>query len=248
MGLMLALWLLSLALRDASIVDIFWGLGFVIQGWFYFFNSPHGFLPRKLLLITLVTLWGLRLALHLAWRNLPKGEDFRYARWRARHGGDWWWRSFFQVFLLQGVLIWLIAVPLWVAQAASAPARLTWLDGLAACLWAFGFFFEAVGDGQLMRFKADPANTGKLLTGGVWAYSRHPNYFGDGAQWLAYGLFAIAAGGWWTFYAPLLMNVLLVRVSGVTLLEKSMKRDKPGYADYAARTSAYIPWFPRRGV
>jgi steroid 5-alpha reductase family enzyme len=195
--------------------------------------------------MTLVTIWGLRLSIHLALRNLPKGEDFRYAQWRSEAGASWWWRSFFKVFLLQGLIMWLISTPLLVVQFNALPAHLTALDYLALGLWAIGFFFEAVGDWQLARFKAHAVNNGQLLTTGVWAWTRHPNYFGDGLQWLAFGLFALITGAWWTLYSPLMMNFLLVRVSGVTMLEKSLKAQKPGYDDYMARTSAYIPWIPR---
>ncbi len=245
LGLMFLLWLLSLALRNSSIVDIFWGTGFVIAAWLVYALAGGG--PgRGILLVVLVTIWGLRLSLHILRRNWGKPEDFRYARWREENGARWWWRSLFQVFLLQGVLLWIISAPLVAAQVLGQPDRLGVLDGLGVCLWGIGFFFEAVGDWQLMRFKADPANRGKLLTHGVWRYSRHPNYFGDAAQWWAYFLIAAGAGGWWTVFSPLLMTLLLVRVSGVALLEKALIETKPGYREYAAATSAFVPWFPRR--
>lgn len=133
-----------------------------------------------------------------------------------------------------------------VAQITNRPAQLTWLDGLALPLWAIGFFFEAAGDWQLARFKANPANRGQVLQTGVWRYTRHPNYFGDAAQWWAYYLLAVAAGGWWTIFSPILMTALLMRVSGVTLLEKSLKEEKPGYQAYIENTSEFIPWFPRK--
>jgi steroid 5-alpha reductase family enzyme len=244
-GLMTLLWALSLLLKNSSIVDIFWGAGFVIFAWVAFFITPGGFLGRKLLLTTLVTLWGLRLTIHILLRNWGKPEDFRYQVWRTQHGKKWWWYSYFQVFLLQGVLLTLIAAPLLAAQLSAAPARLTALDYIAIPLWLVGFFFEAVGDWQLKRFKADPANKGKVLDHGVWRYTRHPNYFGDAAQWWAYFLIAVAAGGWWTVFSPILMTTLLLRVSGVSLLEKTLD-SRPGYKEYAERTSEFIPWFPKK--
>lgn len=244
MGLMILLWLLSLALKNASIVDIFWGSGFVIAAWLYFALTPEGYLPRKLLITALVTLWGLRLSIFIFLRNAGKPEDFRYQKWRKENGPAWWWRSFFKVFLLQGVLLWIISVPLLAAQVKSGPVQLTLLDFLGAALWLVGFFFEAVGDYQLARFKANPANKGKVMDGGVWRYTRHPNYFGDSAQWWGYYLVAAAAGGWWSIYSPILMTTLLLRVSGVALLEKTLET-RPGYKDYIERTSAFIPWLPK---
>ena len=150
--------------------------------------------------------------------------------------------SFFQVFLLQGVLLWVISAPL----LAAAPAQLTPLDYLAALAWGLGFFFEALGDGQMARFKADPANRGKVMSASLWHYTRHPNYFGDAVQWWAYFLLAAAAGGYWTVFSPLLMTFLLLRVSGVSLLEKSLKETRPGYKEYSETTSAFIPWWPKK--
>ncbi len=244
--LMSLLWLLSLALKNASIVDIFWGTGFVIAAWAAFLLTPEGFIQRKLLIAGLVTIWGLRLSLHILIRNWGKPEDFRYQAWRNETGSAWWWRSFFKVFLLQGVLLWIISAPLLAAQFSPQPDHLTWLDYLAIPVWLIGFFFEAVGDWQLTRFKADPANKGKVMNRGVWRYTRHPNYFGDATQWWAYYLIAAAAGGWWTIFSPAIMTFLLTRVSGARLLEKSLKEEKPGYKEYVESTSEFIPWFPRK--
>ena len=246
LGLMALLWLLSLALKNSSIVDIFWGFGFVITAWAAYFLTPDGFALRKALLLALVTIWGLRLTIYILWRNMGKPEDFRYQAWRKEAGPSWWWRSFFKVFLLQGIILWIVAAPLLAAQYSAAPAALTWLDFLALPLWLIGFFFEAVGDWQLARFKANPANKGRVLNTGVWRYTRHPNYFGDAAQWWGFYLVAAAAGAWWTVFSPLLMTTLLMRVSGVTLLEKTLKEEKPGYKEYVETTSEFIPWFPRK--
>jgi steroid 5-alpha reductase family enzyme len=246
LAFMFVLWLVSLALKNSSIVDIFWGTGFVIVAWIVFALTPDGALPRRLLIASLVTVWGLRLSLHILVRNWGKPEDFRYQTWRKDAGSAWWWRSLFQVFLLQGVLMWIVAAPLTAAQAPGLPAGLTAWDGAGAVLWGIGFFFEAVGDWQLARFKADPGNKGKLLTSGVWRYTRHPNYFGDAAQWWGFFLIAAAAGGWWTIFSPVIMTTLLLRVSGVALLEKSLATTKPGYQEYIETTSSFIPRPPRR--
>lgn len=239
-------WLISLARRDSGIVDIFWGGGFVVANWIYFALTPEGFAARKWLFSILVTVWGLRLSLHILRRNWGKAEDFRYHAWREEHGARWWWWSFFQVFLLQGFLLWVISAPLLAAQFSPAPARLTLLDFAAIAVWAFGFYFEAVGDWQLARFKANPANQGKVLDSGVWRYTRHPNYFGDATQWWGYYLGAGAAGGFWTIFSPIIMTVLLLRVSGVAMLEKTLVHTKPQYKEYIENTSAFLPWFPKK--
>lgn len=243
LSLMTLVWLVSLLLSNSSIVDIIWGTGFVIAGWVYFAFTPDGFLLRKWLISILVTLWGLRLSLYILWRNWGKPEDFRYQKMRQEAGKRWWWQSYFQVFVLQGLLMWLISAPLLAAQHSSAPTNLTMFDFIGLALWAVGFFFEAVGDLQLARFKANPANKGKVLDAGVWRYTRHPNYFGDSAQWWGYYLIGASAGGWWTIFSPILMTLLLLRVSGVALLEKTLET-RPGYKEYVEKTSAFIPWFP----
>jgi steroid 5-alpha reductase family enzyme len=247
LGFMTAIWIASLALRNSSIVDIFWGPGFVVTDWVYFALTGDCFPARKWLISVLVTIWGLRLGLYILWRNWGKGEDFRYQKWREEAGSKWWWYSFFKVFLLQGVLMWIVSAPLLAAQISPTPSRLTILDFVAVLVWAIGFFFEAGGDWQLARFKADPANKGKVLSTGVWRYTRHPNYFGDATQWWGFYLVAAAAsGGFWTIFSPIVMTTLLLRVSGVTLLEKSLKDAKPGYREYIETTSAFVPWFPRK--
>jgi len=246
LGMMVALWLLSLYLKDASIVDIFWGTGFVIIVWVYFFLTPDGFFGRKLLIASLATIWGLRLSIHILIRNWGHGEDFRYQKWRQESGKSWWWFSFFKVFALQGFLMWVISIPLLAAQFSPLPARLVWLDYLGLLFWAIGFFFEAIGDWQLSRFKANPDNQGKLLNTGVWRYTRHPNYFGDAAQWWGIYFIAAAAGGFWSIFSPIIMTLLLRNVSGVAMLEKSLSNTKPGYQEYVETTNAFIPWFPKQ--
>lgn len=243
---MLLVWVLSLLLKNSSIVDIFWGLGFVISAWLYHALTPEGFAGRKVLLLSIVTIWGLRLSLYILWRNWGKPEDFRYAKWREEEGDSWWWRSLYKVFLLQGVLLWIISAPLLGAQISATPARLIWLDFVGLAVWVIGFFFEAVGDWQMARFKANPANKGRVLDRGVWRYTRHPNYFGDATQWWGFYLIALAASAWWTVFSPLLMTGLLLKVSGVALLEKSLTETKPQYKEYIERTSAFVPLPPKK--
>ena len=246
MIMMTTLWVISVFIKNVSIVDLFWGLGFVVTGWFYYFNT-EGLETRKLVLMIMVTIWGLRLSGYLTWRNAGKGEDFRYRQFRKDYGEKrYWWISFFQTFLLQGVLMWLISVPLLGAQYHSGNSHLGVLDFTGIVLWVIGITFESGGDFQLARFKADPSNKGKVLDSGFWKYTRHPNYFGDAAVWWGYGLLSIAAGSFLPALGSLLMTALIIKVSGVALLEKSLVSDKPGYREYVERTSAFIPWFPKR--
>ena len=242
---MILLWLLSLALRNSSIVDIFWGIGFIIIAWLAFALASQGYLPRKQLIVALVTIWGLRLALHIGFRNWGKPEDFRYAAWRGENGSRWWWISFFKVFLLQGTLMWITSAPLIAGQISGFPAILTPLDLIGALLWTLGLLFEAVSDLQLTLFKADHANRRKILTSGLWKYTRHPNYFGEAVLWWGFYVIALAAGHGWTIFSPILMTLLLMRISGVAMLERAMK-SRPGYEEYMQKTNAFVPWLPRK--
>ena len=242
-GAMLALWVLSLRLRDSSIVDIFWGLGFVLIVWVTRLTE-RGVEPRAVLVAALTTVWGVRLAGYLARRNIGKGEDPRYVAMRRRHGASWPLRSLVQVFVLQGVLMWLVSLPVQAAERPSGGGPLGWLDALGAVLTLTGVAFEATGDAQLARFKAIATNRGKVMDRGLWRYTRHPNYFGDFLVWWGLYALAVASGNAWTVLSPALMSFLLLRVSGVTLLEKSMRK-RPGYDDYVRRTSAFFPWPPR---
>jgi steroid 5-alpha reductase family enzyme len=238
-------WMISVRREDASIADICWGLGFVLLAWQYCLLSPT-LTPRSWLVAALITLWGARLSLHIFRRNHRRGEDPRYRAMRASHGQAFWWRSLFTVFWLQSALLWFVALPLLVAVRAAQPASLTIVDGLGIVVFVIGFGFEVVGDHQLERFKAEPANRGQVLNRGLWRYTRHPNYFGDAMLW--WGVYAVAAAtpdGWLSVLSPALMTFLLMRVSGVTLLEQSLKASKPGYHAYMARTPAFFPWFPR---
>lgn len=246
MILMTSLWIISALIKNVSIVDLFWGFGFVLAAGFYFLKTD-GSDPRKIVIMTLVSIWGLRLTVYLAWRNIGKGEDFRYKEFRRKYGGKrYWWISFFQTFLLQGILMWLISAPLLGAQYYGNSNSLGILDYAGIILWIIGLSFEAGGDFQLAVFKADPANKGKVLDKGFWRYTRHPNYFGDFAVWWGYGLLCLAAGSYIPLLGSIIMTVLLIKVSGVAMLEKSLKEQKPQYKEYIAKTSPFFPWFPKK--
>ena len=254
-GLMVLTWLISLPLRDASIVDIVWGLTFVTVAWIAVAARPDDLASsgsstssgRSLALAVMVTVWGSRLAIHLAVRNLGHGEDPRYVSMRRRIGPRFWLVSLVSVFLLQGVLSLVVSLPVTLAAASSAPFRWGVAEALGLVLFGVGLFFETVGDLQLARFKSDPSNAGKVMDRGLWRYTRHPNYFGDCCVW--WGIFVVAVGGggaiWWGVFGPIAMTVLLLRVSGVALLERSIGKRRPEYADYIARTSSFIPRPPR---
>ncbi len=246
MILMTLLWIISLLLKNVSIVDLFWGLGFVIVSIYYYCNT-EGNEVRKVILLGLAAIWGLRLSIYLTWRNYGKGEDFRYREFRRKYGEKrYWWISFFQVFLLQGILMWLISAPLLGAQFYGKEREPGILDFIGVIFWITGFVFEAGGDYQLAAFKSDPANRGKVLSHGLWRYTRHPNYFGDSSVWWGYGLICLSAGSYIPALGSLLMTLLIIKVSGVALIEKSLKEYRPGYEEYMKNTSAFIPWFPKK--
>ena len=243
---MVATWLVSLPIRNASIVDIVWGLGFVIVAWTAFLIAD-GADPRRWLLTALTTVWGLRLSIYLAMRNLGKEEDYRYQEMRRRHGDRFGLVSLGTVFGLQGALVWVVSLPVQAGQVPTTPPRLTWVDYLGAGVWLVGLIFESVGDWQLAKFKADPANKGKVMDRGLWHYTRHPNYFGDFMVWWGLYLIALATGvAWWTVIGPIVMSILLIRVSGKAMLEKTIRKRRPGYEDYVRRTSGFFPMPPRQ--
>ena len=243
LALFTLLWLASLRLRDASIVDPFWGPAFLLATAVYLAGAEAA-TPRGVIVLAIVGIWAARLGLHIYTRNRGHGEDPRYQEFRRQGGASYWWISFFRVFVLQAVLAWIISAPLLVAQLADAP--LGPLDFAGVALWAAGFLVEAIGDLQLRAFRADPASKGRVLRTGLWAWTRHPNYFGEAVLWWGYFLIALGAGGWWTVFAPALMTFLLVRVSGVALLERGLAARRPGYADYIREVPAFIPRPPRR--
>jgi steroid 5-alpha reductase family enzyme len=243
---MACLWAYSLVKKDASIADVYWGLGFVILAWLTHARAD-GFAGRKWILTLLTSMWGLRLAIHIGWRNWGKGEDPRYQKWRAQYGPKFWWVSLFTVFGMQGLLLWVISLAVQAAQLSRVPDHLVWLDGVGILLWSVGFAFEAVGDWQLARFRANTNNRGKVMDRGLWAYTRHPNYFGECLIW--WGMFCMALtspGSLWTIVSPLTITFLLLRVSGVTLLEKDIVERHPEYQKYVETTNAFIPWLRKQ--
>jgi steroid 5-alpha reductase family enzyme len=234
------LWLVSLLLENASIVDIFWGPGFILVGAYYAMTVSGAPSFRGLLVLGLVTVWGLRLALHIGIRNAGAGEDFRYRKWREEAGTSFWWISLFKVFLLQAVLLWIVSSPLLLAQLGDGES-VTTLDVLGVALWGFGFLFEPVADWQLQRFKRNPATSGHVMRSGLWSVSRHPNYFGEAVLWWGLALLAVPSGGWLSFIGPLMITFLLLKVSGVAMLDTAMVERRPDYADYIATTPAFVP-------
>ncbi len=237
-------WLVSLVRNDVSIVDSMWSLMFLIAATGFAFTADPG--PRAGLVLALVGIWALRLAGYITWRNWGEAEDYRYREIRRNHSPYFEVKSLYIVFGLQAVLAWLISLPLLAAISGTRP--LGFVDVAGITLWAIGFVFESVGDLQLARFRADPANRGKVLSAGLWRLTRHPNYFGDFCVWWGFYLLALAAGGWWSIPAPVLMTVLLLRVSGVALLEKNIAQRRPDYAEYIARTNAFFPGPPRKAA
>ncbi|MFK7933913.1 MAG: DUF1295 domain-containing protein [Saprospiraceae bacterium] len=243
LSVLTALWLVSLAVKDASIIDIFWGFGFVIIVWFYAYQIDN-FGVRQYLLLSLVSIWGLRLSLYLAGRNIGKGEDYRYVQMRKAGGKNWWWTSFFRVFFLQGWILWIISSVFVPALADTSPLGV--LDYIGVSLWAIGFFFEVVGDYQLSQFKKNRSSSAEVLATGLWKYTRHPNYFGDTTLWWGYFFLALSfSTGWIHIFSPLFMTFLLLKISGVAMLEKGLSKTKPKYEDYIRRTSAFIPLPPK---
>ena len=244
-GVMICMWLLSLRLRNAAIIDSYWGPGFLVISTIAAWLSPE-LGARGTLVIALVAVWAIRLGIYLTWRNHGMGEDYRYAEMRAHHGARFGWVSLVTVFGLQGLLMWAISTPLQAAILTPEPEALTAMDLLGVSLWIIGFFFETVGDWQLARFKANPANRARVMDQGLWAYTRHPNYFGETMVWWGYACIALATtAGAWTAFGPALMTFLLLKVSGVALLERGMGDRRPGYAAYVARTSPFFPWPPK---
>ncbi len=236
-------WIVCTHRRNAGLVDIFWSqflLVAALQFWIAA-RQPGG---RALLVLALVTLWAVRLSWHLTRRNWNAPEDHRYQAIRARNEPGFTWKSLYLVFGLQALLAFVVSAPLFgvIAAPEAAPGV---GELLGAALVLAGLVTEHVADAQLTAFRADPANAGRVLDSGLWRYSRHPNYFGEFCVWWGFFIIAAAAGAWWALVSPLLMSVLLLRVSGVTLLEKDIGERRPAYADYVARTNAFFPG-PRR--
>lgn len=248
LGVLLAIttvvWLVSLPLRDASIIDPVWSMLFLGAVLTYAATTSASDGPRRTLIIGLVALWALRLFGYLVWRAWGKAEDYRYQAMRAKAGAAFPIRSLATVFWLQATLAWVVSLPL--LAAVDGEPGLGVVDVVGVIVFAVGWVFETFGDLQLSRFKADPANAGTVMSRGLWRYTRHPNYFGNFAMWWGFYLIALAAGGWWSILGPALMSFLLLRVSGVAMLEKTIGTRRAGYDEYVARTNAFFPGPPKR--
>ena len=202
---------------------------------------------KEVLIGLLVGLFANAIGLFLSATFLGKGEDFRYQEFRRHYGEHrYWWFSFFQVFLLQGFLIAIVSLPLFGINFYTRSNELIWLDFAAITVWVIGFIFETLGDFQLAKFKMNPDNKGKVLDKGLWKYTRHPNYFGDTLIWWSYAIFSMAAGAYWCILGSVLMTFLIVKVSGVALLEETLKDKKPKYQDYIRKTNSFFPWIPKK--
>jgi steroid 5-alpha reductase family enzyme len=245
LALFAVVWVWATLRRDVSVVDAWWSLGFLVAA-AVAARGGGSLDPRKTLVLILVAAWALRLSAYLAWRNHGEPEDRRYAAMRQGRGPAFWWQSLFVVFWLQAALVAVICLPHLVVLAAPVGPPLGFFDALGLLLWVIGFCFETIGDAQLAGFKANPNNRGKVLDRGVWAWTRHPNYFGEACLWWGFGAIALAVpNGWMTLPSVALMTFLLLRVSGVTLLERDIGERRPAYRDYIARTSAFFPRPPR---
>jgi steroid 5-alpha reductase family enzyme len=240
-------WFIAAQIRDRNdIADVAWGSGFILVA-VVSLIAGGVYSTRGLLVSGLVLIWGLRLALHIHSRNRGKGEDPRYRKWREEWGRWFVLRSFLQVFMLQGILLLLVAMPVIFANQAPA-APLGWLDLPGLAIWLFGFGFEAVGDWQLLKFIRKPGNKGKLMTDGLWRYTRHPNYFGEVTLWWGIWLMTLTLpGDWLTIIGPLTITFLILKVSGIPMLEKPYE-DRDDFKEYQRRTSAFFPLPPKGGT
>ncbi len=235
-------WGISVARRNVTLVDSLWGL-FFLFGSLAYVAAGSDWTARSKLLLLIVFVWSARLCGYLSWRNWGPHEDKRYQAIRQNNEPHFWLKSLYLVFGLQAILAWIISLPLLGIANSSRP--LNGLDLLGLAVWLFGLAWESIGDWQLTRFKANPANRGAVMDAGLWKYSRHPNYFGECCLWWGYYLIAVAAGAWWSLPGPLLMTFLLLKVSGVALLEKDIGDRRPAYADYIRRTHAFLPGKPK---
>ncbi len=242
LGIGFAAWAVSVAIRNVAFVDSLWSLFFLIAA-VVFAVAAWPLSARGLLVTVLVAVWALRLSIYITARNWGEPEDYRYQKIRANNQPGFAFKSLYIVFGLQGLLAWIIAMPL--MPAIMNPGGIGLLEVMASALWLVGFAFEAGGDYQLSRFKRDASNKGRVLNSGLWRFTRHPNYFGDFCIWWAFYLFAVAAGGWWTALSPILMTFLLLKVSGVAMLEKTISDRRPDYVEYIRRTNAFFPGFPK---
>lgn len=235
-------WIVSLFKGDVSIVDSLWSLIFLTLCATFFLLNDYT-TTRGMIVLALVAIWALRLSAYITWRNWGEPEDARYQAMRKKHSPNFAIKSLWIVFLLQGVLAWIISLPLLDAITGARPLNL--IDAAALVLVVFGILFESIADAQLSSFRSRPESQGNVMDKGLWRFSRHPNYFGECCVWWGFYLFAVAAGGWWSIISPLLMTFLLLRVSGVALLETDIADRRPAYREYIERTNAFLPGFPR---
>lgn len=238
------LFILALVLKKNDIVDIAWGLGFILTTGLLLILVP-GYHLRRIIVSTLVLIWGFRLAIYIFLRSKGKKEDFRYAQWKKDWGKHWIIRSYLQVFILQGFFMLTIAYPLFL-HTQNQQNAINYLDIIGILLWLTGFFFEAVGDTQMHLFKRDPLNKGKIMDRGLWKYTRHPNYFGESAMW--WGIFIITLNvewGWIAIFSPMIITLLLLKVSGIPLLEKKYATNTE-YREYIRKTSSFLPALPKK--
>jgi steroid 5-alpha reductase family enzyme len=240
------LWIVSRIKHDVGIVDSFWSLLILAAGLCFLFFSNTSMTEKHVVIVLLLAAWAIRLSAHITWRNWGQEEDSRYQAIRENNQPDFEFKSLYIVFLLQAFLAMIVALPM--MSIFASDAAIDTLDYIAFALWVFGMFFEAVSDMQLARFKASSDNRGKVLDSGLWRYSRHPNYFGEFCIWWAFFLFAVSSGYWWSIVSPLLMTVLLLKVSGVSLLESTISERRPEYADYSKKTNAFFPWLPKKNL
>ena len=240
-GLLTGAWLVSLPLKNAGVIDIFWGPAIALVAWVSVFAYDHPFSAPTWLLLAMVSLWALRLALHLGRRNLGAPEDFRYAAFRQQAGDGFWLRSLVTIFWLQAALAWVVAAPLVGHAARVDDGSLGLVHYVGGIIFLVGFLFESVADAQLRSFKADPANEGEVLSSGLWGLTRHPNYFGEAVLWWGIYVATIGTGGAPFVVGPILITWMLMRFSGVAMLERGLKDRKPKYADYIENTPAFFP-------
>ena len=243
------LWLITLKTKDPTPMDSFWALGLLLMATLSFFESgpPN---ERRVLIMAITSIWGLRLGIYILWRWRKDGPDPRYEAMmrnaQERRGWSYGYASLRLVFLAQAPMLWLTSLPVQLGQIPDEPADIGMLGLIGACLAIIGILFESIGDWQLVRFKSEPLNAGRVMDRGLWRYTRHPNYFGDACVW--WGLYLIAAEtveGRFAVVGPIFLTWTLLVWSGAALLERRMTRLKPAYADYIARTSAFFPWFPK---
>lgn len=244
----LGLWLLSVPLRDASIIDMFWGPLFVAIAWVLWPATGGDFAPRSYFMMLFVTLWGLRLGFHLIGRNLGSGEDSRYQLWRQHGGRFWWLKTLYRVFALQGLLALLVCAP--IIAAFYRPEGFSTINLIGAGVWAIGFCYELVADIQLTRYLANNKQSDDadgVLDTGLWRYSRHPNYFGDALAWWGLGLLAFSADTWWALLGPAVMTAIFLGISN-SVIERGLAKRRPRYAEYVANTSKFFPWPSREAT